>query len=126
MIEIKAGGRMLPLTFTMDAWMSIEAEICSFYDIGGIFRRDEKGRLSADQIKKAISIIRIMANCGLEEKGEQPDVTDEWLSKTLKPGRFIEAQAAVMNEIADSMEFEQKPDPDAPRDLVLEELNKKK
>ena len=81
-----------------------------------------------EKTKKLGTLLRIMGNAGLEEKGEEPDLTDKWVLRNIKPGTLI-AYALTMytvinegNRIEDTRTEKEK----GPVDEGLEEENAKK
>lgn len=126
MVKTKIAGREIPLLFDMVSWSQMDAEVCQLFRIKEVlgFKSEEK---TSTNLKDLISITRILGNEGLEEAGEKPDLTDQWLLKNIHPRQMAEIRMAIIAAIDEGMgtETEEKKD-DEPRDLVLEEINKKK
>lgn len=126
MVKTKIAGREIPLLFDMVSWSQMDAEVCQLFRIKEVlgFKSEEK---TSTNLKDLISITRILGNEGLEEAGEKPDLTDQWLLKNIRPRQMAEIRMAIIAAIDEGMgtETEEKKD-DEPRDLVLEEINKKK
>ena len=119
MTEIKIGGRTVPLLYTTFEMIEIQQEIgCTSFQLKdqvfGIHLADEDDPSSlrvevaadADRAEKMCKLIRILGNSGLEEKGEEPDLTDKWVKKHIKPGMLVPYAIAVMAEIAEGNRME--------------------
>ena len=141
MTEIKIGGRTIPLLYTTFEMVAIQEEIsCTAYqlkeEVFGIRQEDENDPMSVvfdvvkdgSKTKKLGTLIRILGNAGLEEKGEAPDLTDKWVLRNMRPGLIIGYALAAMNEITEGNRVEA-PVPEGeqgPVDVTLEEQQAKK
>lgn len=141
MTEIKIGGRTIPLLFTVYEMIAIQADIeCTAAELRekvfGIVENEdnpEELRITVaedpEKLIKLGKLIRILGNAGLEERGEEPDLTDKWVLRNMKPGLVIGYAVMVMSEIVDGMTMEspalQEPE-QGPVDEVLEEQKAKK
>ena len=141
MTEIKIGGRTIPLLYTTFEMVAIQEEIgCTAYqlkeEVFGIRQEDENDPMSVvfdvvkdgSKTKKLGTLIRILGNAGLEEKGEEPDLTDKWVLRNMRPGLIIGYALAAMNEITEGNRVEA-PVPEGeqgPVDVTLEEQQAKK
>ena len=141
MTEIKIGGRTIPLFYSTLEMVAIQNEIgCTAYqlrdEVFGIRQEDEEDPTSfvfdvvkdGEKAKKLGTLIRIMGNAGLEEKGEAPDLTDKWILRNMRPGLIIGYAFAAMNEITEGNRVEA-PAPaeeQGPVDVTLEEEQAKK
>lgn len=138
MTEIKIGGRTVPLLYTTYEMIAIQEEIgCTAYQLQdqvfGIRRNDEdEDDVHFDVVndpkrsKKLGTLIRILGNAGLEEKGEKPDLTDKWILRNIKPGMILPFSAMVLAEIIDGNKIETGKKEQGPVDEGLEEENAKK
>jgi hypothetical protein len=78
-------------------------------------------------LRSLVAMVRIMGNEGLELDGQPKDLTDEWLKKNIRPGQMLDIKVAVITEIDKGMRLETvEHKENEERDLVLEEINKKK
>ena len=80
----------------------------------------------AGKLRKFATLIRVLGNAGLEEKGQEPDLTDRWVLKHMRPGdilKYIQEMTLAINE---AMKLEIKEKKDGPVDEILEEENRKK
>ena len=140
MTEIKIGGRMIPLLYTTFEMIAIQEEIgCTAYELRdevfGIRQLDEDDPTSltfdvmkdAGKTKKLGTLIRILGTAGLEEKGDEPDLTDKWVLRNMKPAMILPYCVTVMAEITAGNTVESvKKEEEGPVDEVLEEQIAKK
>jgi hypothetical protein len=134
MITIKIKDRDIPLVYTVWEMKQIQEEIAPLHEavmmVCGVNPEDEKDfskRGGKEQLTALAKMLRIMGNAGLEEAGEEPNLTDKKVLRGLSPSKTADAVNTVMNAIRDGMSSEIPPkEEDGPVDVVLEELNKKK
>jgi len=138
MTDIKIGGREIPLHYTAYELIAIQEEIgCTGHQliekVFGMRLADEDDPTSivfdcvtqAEKTRNLGKLIRILGNAGLEEKGEEPDLTDKWVLKNIKPGLIIVYALAAYAEINEGNRVEVKKE-QGPVDEGLEEENAKK
>lgn len=137
-MEIKIGGRVIPVTLTTFEMIAIQDEIgCTVGqlrdEVFGIEHDLETDEYkftimdSKDKLKKFGTLLRILGNAGLEEAGQDPDLTDKWILRHMKPGMvmpYVLVTTAVINEAMKMETAEDKAD--GPVDEVLAEENRKK
>lgn len=116
--KITIEEREIPLLFSLGAMAEIVDQMGELSDFSQIFNGKKR-------VKNAIKLIVILGNAGLEAAGKPADLTDAWVGRALHPSKLNEAQIACMAAIADGMKVETKQAEDGPRDLTLEELEKK-
>ena len=143
MTEIKIGGREIPLFYSSYEMIAIQDEIgCTAFQLNdevfGIKKEeDEDGNEKPEvrfgvvtdpqKTKKLGTLIRILGNAGLEEKGEKPDLTDKWILRNMKPVMILAYAVAVLAEINTGNKIEKDPSENSgPVDETLEEQNAKK
>ena len=141
MTEIKIGGRTVPLFYSTFEMIAIQEEIgCTAFqlkdEVFGLVQEDEDDptsiRMEAvtdpKKTKKLGTLIRILGNAGLEEKGEEGNLTDKWVLRHMKPGLIAGYGICAMLEInnGNQMESPGKEEETGPVDEVLEEQNAKK
>ena len=134
MASIMLKGREIPLLYTVWEMKLIQEEIAPIsefqYIISGRNKDDEKdnSRYGGPEHLAAVGkLIRILGNAGLEEKGEEPDLTDKKILKALRPSEIVGAINACMEAMAEGMASEiPEKETDGPVDVTLEEMNKKK
>lgn len=139
---IRIGGREIPLFYSTFEMISIQNDIgCTAFELNekvfGIRREDPDDDESAvrfdvltdaEKTKKLGTLIRILGNAGLEEEGKEPDLTDKWVLRNMKPGMIMIYVIAVIEVITDGNKIEstREPGEGGPVDEVLEEQNAKK
>ena len=119
MTEIKIGGRTVPLLYTTFEMIAIQKEIgCTAFqlkdEVFGIHLEDEddpsslRVEVATDGVRteKLCKMIRILGNAGLEEKGEEPNLTDKWIMRNMKPAMIVPYCVTVMAEIAEGNKME--------------------
>ena len=141
MTEIKIGGRTVPLFYSTYEMIAIQQEIgCTAFqlrdEVFGVKQEDEDDPMSVrltvvtdpEKTKKLGTLLRIMGNAGLEEKGEEPDLTDKWILRKMKPPMIMAYAIAAMAEINEGNKIENtEPEGDkGPVDEGLEEQQAKK
>ena len=139
MTEIKIGGRVLPLSYTAFEMIEIQRQIgCTAFqlkdEVFGIRQEDEDDPQSIridvikdpDRLEKMGKLIAILANAGLEENGQEPDVTCKWVLRNMKPSLILSYAVATMAEIANGNMMEVKQEENATVDEGLEEQQAKK
>lgn len=143
-MDITIGGREIPLYFSTYEMIAIQKDIgCTAAQL-----RDEVFGLkltnpddseswamdvATDMVKteKLGKLIRILGNAGLEEAGKEPDLTEKWILRRMKPGRIVEYAIAASlaiaegnrSEVAEEMSKEKEK---GPVDEMVEEENRKK
>ena len=136
-ITMKIGGREIPLYMSVWETAQIQEEIgCTVGQLRdfvfGIQHDIETDEYrfdlieDKDKMRRLGTLIRILGNAGLEEKGMEPDLTDKWILRHMKPGMLI-AYAVVMTAVINqAMQTESGGKQDGPVDELLEEENRKK
>lgn len=141
MDSIIIGGRTIPLFYSTLEMVEIEKSIgCTAFQlnekvmgarqIGG--DDDENAEFRIDLIDKPENkenlgkLIRILGNAGLEEDGQEPDLTDRWVLRHMKPGMIMIYAMAVMDVINEGNQMEAKKEENGPVDVLLEEEQGKK
>ena len=121
-ITVEIGGRIIPLIFEMPQFMEIEETVGSMIDLRDLIIKGKK------RVRNTMQAIRIMGNGGLAKAGEKADLTDEWLTENMRPLLIKTYQLAVISAVErDSYsEAETERNENEERDLVMEELQKKK
>ena len=134
MASIMLKGREIPLIYTVYELKQVQEEIAPLnefqYIVLGRNKNDENDSSqfgNAQQLDAIAKLVRILGNAGLEENGEAPNLTDKMILRAMKPADIVTFLNACMEAINEGMatEFQEKQD-DGPKDVILEELNKKK
>ena len=140
MTEIKIGGRKVPLFYSTYEMIEIRKEIgCTAFQLRdqvfGIRQDDEDDPMSIrmevvtdpEKTEKLGKLIRILGNAGLEQKGEDADLTEKWILRNMKPALIMAYAIAAMTEITEGNKVEApEAEEQGPVDEVLEEQNAKK
>ena len=127
MTELTIGKRKIPLVFDMDSWIEIEENVCALSRLNEVVDQHNMQGRKSDMLRSLVAMVRIMGNEGLELDGQSRDLTDEWLKKNIRPGQMLDIKVAVITEIDKGMRLETvEHKENEERDLVLEEINKKK
>ena len=135
-MEIKIGGREIPMTLTTFEMIAIQEEIgCTVGQLQdsvfGLEKNLETDEYSfqmvndKDRLRRFGALIRIMGNAGLEEAGKEPDLTDKWILRHIKPAMIMPYMIAITGVINEAMKMETAKT-EGPVDEVLEEENRKK
>lgn len=142
-MEINLGGRKIPLLLTTLELAEIQEDIgCTVAQL-----RDEVFGLTEDdepdengkpvfrfgvvndpkKIRKMGTLIRILGNAGLEDQGEEPDLTDKWVLRALPPGWIIPMAVILASVVHEAMKQEKTEEKQSgPVDVTIEEENRKK
>ena len=139
---IKIGGREIPLFYSTFEMISIQKDIgCTAFQLNeevfGIHHEDPDDMDSAvrfdvltdpEKTRKFGVLLRIMGNAGLEEEGLEPDLTDKWVLRNMRPGMIMVYVIAVIAVITEGNRIEntQPNEKTGPVDEGLEEENAKK
>ena len=141
MTEIKIGGRTVPLFYSPYELIAIQEEIgCTGHqlrdEVFGIRLEDEDDPTSvvfdcvthAEKTRNLGKLIRILGNAGLEQEGQEADLTDKWVLRHMKPGMIMSYVIAMIAVISEGNKIERidKTGEEGPVDEVLEEQNAKK
>ena len=140
-MEIIIGGRTIPLLLTTFELIEIQEEIgCTVAqlrdEVFGAYRNEEdekpqwRFRVATDgeRMKKLGTLIRIIGNAGLENAGQEPDLTDKWILRNIKPGMVLPVAVVIMAVVNDAMMMEtaEKTEKTGPVDVTIEEEDRKK
>jgi hypothetical protein len=135
MTSITLKGREVPLLYTTYEMKTIQEEIAPIGQALKIVlgrNPDDENDMSlyggAAHIEAASKLIRILGNAGLEEEGKEPDLTDKWILRNIKPGMVIVYVMALVAVISDGNKIEAATpaEEQGPVDEGLEEENAKK
>lgn len=139
MPDIKIGGRVIPLFYSTYEMIEIEKSIgCTAFQLNekviGARQTDEDDPdsfemdiISKPENKENLGkLIRILGNAGLEENGEEPDLTDKWILKHMRPSMIVLYAVAVMAVVNEGNQMEATKEENGPVDEGLEEEQGKK
>ena len=139
-MDIKIGEREIPMLMTVAEMAEIQEEIgCTAFqlkeEVFGIRQTDEDDPMSIvldcvtdpAKTKKLGTLIRIMGNAGLEEDGQEGDLTDKWVLRNMKPALIMMYALAALGVINDGNRIEApEAENQGPVDEGLEEQEAKK
>ena len=140
MNTIKIGKREIPLFYSTKELIDIQREIgCTGYELKdkvfGLRQVDEDDPESIvldvvtdpERMEKLGKLIMILGNAGLEEDGQEPDLTLKWVLRNIRPAMIAIYAVTVMAIIIQGNQMEQKEEEKSgPVDMILEEENAKK
>ena len=142
--EIKIGKRSIPLYYSTYETISIQREIgCTAFQLKdtvfGTETIDEDKDITLDNIRLTVDkdpdkmeklgiLIKILGNAGLEESGQEPDLTAKWILRNMKPVMIPIYAMVLMGVIVAGNIMEAKEDKpkNEETDVILEEENAKK
>ena len=137
-MDIKIGGREIPMALTTFELIAIQDEIgCTVGqlrdEVFGIEHNLETDEYKftvvndKEKLKKFGTLLRILGNAGLEEAGQEPDLTDKWILRHMKPAMIMAYVVVATAVINDAMKMETAESQESgPVDEMLEEENRKK
>lgn len=107
-------NRVIPLAFTCQELLDIQLEIATpFRDAISIVlgrnpkdKKDSSKMGSNEHLTAAVKLVRILGNAGLEESGQEADLTDKKVMRMLKPADVAEAVNVCIDVINDNMSNE--------------------
>ncbi len=133
MVTITLKGREIPLVYTTYEMKQVQEEIAPIGKVISLVlgrnpedKTDTSGFGSAEHLKAAAALIRILGNAGLEEAGEAADLTEKKIMRALSPIEFPAAVQACMEAMTEGMASEYpEEEKTGPVDVTLEDLKKK-
>ena len=134
MASITLKGREIPLIYTTWEMKQIQEEIAPMAKAINLVlgrnpddKKDKSMYGGAQHLDALAKLIRILGNAGLEEAGENPDLTDKKVLRAIRPAEMAEIANACMEAMSEGMASEIPPEKkDGPVDVTLEEMQKKK
>ena len=144
MPEIKIGKRSIPLFYSTYETIAIQREIgCTAFQLKdtvfGTETIDEDKEPTLDNIRLTVDkdpdkmeklgiLIKILGNAGLEENGQEPDLTAKWILRNMKPVMIPIYAMVLMGVIVagNIMEAKEEKPKNEETDVILEEENAKK
>ena len=140
---IKIGGREIPLFYSTYELIAIEKELgCTGFQmkdhvLGCRMIDEDKPEdpenytfdvvKDPEKMERLGKLIRILGNAGLEEEGQEQDLTDKWVLRHMKPAMIIIYALAVNGLISEGnrMDYRQEKS-EGPVDVIAEEQKAKK
>lgn len=133
MASITLKGREIPLLYTVYEMKTIQEEIGPLAEaMAAVTGRNPEDETDvsrfggAEMLNAAAALIRILGNAGLEEAGEEADLTNKKVLRAIKPANLMDAVNACLDAMNEGMASEI-PDEkeDGPVDVTLEKMKKK-
>ena len=116
--SVKIAGQEIPLRYTLRELSAMEEAIDTMDNFRDLILKGKR------RLRNMVTAIRIMGNAALEKEGKNPALTDDWLLDHMDPGQIKAYQIAVLGAFTDGFRMEN--ENQQGRDLVLEELERKK
>ena len=136
MVTFKLKGREIPLIYTVCEMKQVQEEIAPLGDFQYVLtgrnkdNPDDTSQYAGPEHLAAVAkLVRILGNAGLEESGENPDLTDRKVMRAMRPMQVADAVSACMDAINEGMASEipdKEPENGEPVDVTLEEMRTKK
>ena len=140
MEKIKIGGREIPLFYSTYEMIAIQKKIgCTAFELRekviGIVQEDEDDPMSIrmecvtdpEKTEKFGELLAILGNAGLEENGEEGNLTGKWILRNIKPPMISIYALTAMDVIVEGNSVEMpQAEEQGPVDEILEEQNAKK
>ena len=134
MASITLKGREVPLLYTVWEMKEIQERIAPLSRAISLVlgrnpddKEDTSLYGSAEHLKRAATLITILGNAGLEEAGENADLTVKKVLRALRPADLGNAVSACMDAMNEGMRSEvPEKEEEGPVDVTLEEMKKKK
>ena len=134
MVTITLKGREIPLLYMSYEMKQVQEEIGPINRaISMVLGRNPEDKddhslfATVEHLDAVAKMVRILGNAGLEEAGEEPNLTEKRILRALKPSEIGDVVNACMNSMAEGMESEiPEKKPEGPVDVTLEEMSKKK
>ncbi len=134
MKTLKLRNREIPLVYTVYEMKLIQEEIAPLeqlqYALYGRNPDDENdsSRYAGPAHLEAVAkLVRILGNAGLEEAGQDPDLTDKWVMRSIRPIDLASVMNIASQAMAEGMASEiPEKKPEGPVDVMLEQMEKKK
>lgn len=132
MATITLKGREIPLMYTTWEMKLIQEQISPIGDFEYMLlgrNKDDENDTSLyggkDQLNALAGAIRILGNAGLEEAGEEANLTDKWVMRALRPAQLVDAVKAVLDALREGNRSEiPEEKKSGPVDVTLEEIKK--
>lgn len=121
-IKVRIGEREIPLRFRMKQFQELEEQLGLLMDYENLFIK------SRQRIKNVVTALCILGNGGLAHEGKEADLTEEWIMEEMIPQNFVAYQMAIIACLRreGKSEAAKEENENKERDLVLEEIQKKK
>ena len=135
LVTINLKGREIPLLYTTWEMKEIQEKIAPIGEAINMMLGKDNGDKekqhskfgSAEHLNATAKMVMILGNAGLEEAGNNPDLTEKKVLRAIKPGEIGDIVNACLDAMAQGMASEiPEKKQDGPVDVVLKEMEKKK
>ena len=132
MSSITLKGREIPLLYTTYEMKELQEQFGSLsefdYKLLGKNKDDPEDTSKyggTEQLDTVAGALRILGNAGLEDAGEDANLTDKWILRALRPAQLIDAVKAIMTALQEGNRSEiPEKKQTGPVDVTLEEIKK--
>ena len=133
-VSITLKGREIPLLYTTFEMKQLQEEIAPISKLSKVIygrnpedETETSGYERAAHLGTVAKLVRILGNAGLEEAGEDPDLTDKKVLRAIKPADLVEIVNKCTDAMNEGMVSEIPEEKKEGRvDVTLEKINKKK
>ena len=114
MTEIKIGGRTVPLYYSTYEMIAIQKKIgCTAFqlrdEVFGVKQDDEDDPMSIrlevvkdpEKTERLGKLLVILGNAGLEQSGQEGDLTEKWILRNMKPPMIATYAIVAMTVIVE-------------------------
>ena len=132
MASITLKGREIPLLYTTYEMKVLQEQFGHLgefdYKLLGKNKDDPEDTSKyggTEQLDTVAGALRILGNAGLEDAGEDANLTDKWILRALRPAQLIDAVKAIMTALQEGNRSEiPEKKQTGPVDVTLEEIKK--
>ena len=132
MSSITLKGREIPLMYTTYEMKVLQEQFGPLgefdYKLLGKNKDDPEDTSKyggTEQLDTVAGALRILGNAGLEDAGEDANLTDKWILRALRPAQLIDAVKAIMTALQEGNRSEiPEKKQTGPVDVTLEEIKK--
>lgn len=132
MSSITLKGREIPLLYTTYEMKELQEQfgpLSDFdYKLLGKNKDDPEDASKyggTEQLDAVAGAIRILGNAGLEDAGEDANLTDKWILRAMRPVQLLDAVKAIIKALQEGNRSEiPEKEQTGPVDVTLEEIKK--
>ena len=132
MSSITLKGREIPLLYTTYEMKELQEQFGSLsefdYKLLGKNKDDPEDSSKyggTEQLDAVAGAIRILGNAGLEDAGEDANLTDKWILRAMRPVQLLDAVKAIIKALQEGNRSEiPEKEQTGPVDVTLEEIKK--
>ena len=132
MSSITLKGREIPLLYTTYEMKELQEQFGPLSDFDYkllVKNKDDPEDASkyggTEQLDAVAGAIRILGNAGLEDAGEDANLTDKWILRAMRPVQLLDAVKAIIKALQEGNRSEiPEKEQTGPVDVTLEEIKK--